>query len=65
MQPLILVLLLSVNKHRCYTSQLKHVFRLEENLSRVGGSKLANSLGRTKLTNSLGKQQLARLSLCT
>lgn len=37
----------------CYTSQLKNVFRLEDNGSRVVNQ---NSPGGTKLTNSLGKQ---------
>ena len=37
----------------CYTSQLKYVFRLEENVSRVVGQ---NSISGAKLTNSLGRQ---------
>ena len=39
----------------CYTSQLKYVFRLEENVSRVVGQ---NSISGAKLINSLGKQWL-------
>ena len=55
------------NNVKCYTSQLKYVFWLEEkvssavgqnSLSPLGRTKLTNSLRRTKLTNSLGKQQL-------
>ena len=42
----------------CYASQLKYVFRLEENVSRVV-SQDSNSLGRIKLTTSLEKQQLS------
>ena len=41
----------------CYTSQLKHVFRLEESVT-FCGSTLTNSLRQTIITNSLGKQQL-------
>lgn len=43
-----------------HTSQIKYVFRLEENLSRVmfQNSTLQIRLGQTKLNNSLGKKQL-------
>ena len=49
------------HKGHCYTSQLKDVFRLEEDVSRGVGQ---NSQGRTNLANSPGKQQL-ELSTCT
>ena len=42
------------SKIYCYTSQLKYVIRLEENVSQ----KLTNSLGQIKLTNSLGRIKL-------
>ena len=45
------------NKQDCYTSQLKFVFRLEENVSRAVGQNWLTPYGEKKLTNSLGKQQ--------
>ena len=42
------------DKALCYTSQLKNVFRLEENVPRVVGQDFLTPLGRTKLSNSLG-----------
>ena len=40
-------------KLNCYTSQLKYVFRLKENVSRVMGQNSLNQLGLKKLTNDL------------
>ena len=40
---------MSNNKQHCYTSQLKYVFWLEENVSRVIGQTLMTPLGNNNL----------------
>lgn len=47
-----------IHKTRCYTSQLQHVFQLEEDVSRATGQNSPSLKGEQKLLTPLGNNDL-------